>query len=97
MTSLSGITVLDFSHALAGPYCTLLLAQHGADIYKVESADGGDPGRGWGPPFVGDQSSYFAGLNQGKRSISINLKLQTWMMIRSTWKHEKSGAHLVER
>jgi len=74
MTSLSGIKVLDFSHALAGPYCTLLLAQHGADIYKVESADGGDPGRGWGPPFIGDQSSYFVGLNQGKRSISVNLK-----------------------
>src|SRR5258708_5994454 len=74
MTSLSGIKVLDFSHALAGPYCTLLLAQHGADIYKVEAADGGDPGRGWGPPFIGDQSSYFVGLNQGKRSISVNLK-----------------------
>jgi crotonobetainyl-CoA:carnitine CoA-transferase CaiB-like acyl-CoA transferase len=74
MTSLSGIKVLDFSHALAGPYCTLLLADHGADIYKVESADGGDPGRGWGPPFVGDYSSYFLGLNRGKRSVSVNLK-----------------------
>ena len=74
MTSLSGIKVLDFSHALAGPYCTLLLADHGAEVYKVESPDGGDTGRGWGPPFVGDQSSYFLGLNRGKRSLSINLK-----------------------
>src|ERR1700730_6862731 len=74
MTSLSGIKVLDFSHALAGPYCTLLLADHGAAVYKVESPDGGDIGRGWGPPFVGDPASYFIGLNRGKRSVSVNLK-----------------------
>jgi crotonobetainyl-CoA:carnitine CoA-transferase CaiB-like acyl-CoA transferase len=74
MTSLSGIKVLDFSHALAGPYCTLLLADHGATVYKVESPDGGDMGRGWGPPFVGNQAAYFIGLNRGKRSVSVNLK-----------------------
>src|ERR1700726_2491442 len=74
MTSLSGIKVLDFSHALAGPYCTLLLADHGAAIYKLESRDGGDVGRGWGPPFIGNQASYFIGLNRGKRSVSVNLK-----------------------
>src|SRR5258708_15781451 len=74
MTSLSGIKVLDFSHALAGPYCTLLLADHGADVYKLESPDGGDMGRGWGPPFVGDQAAYFIGLNRGKGSVSVNLK-----------------------
>jgi len=74
MTPLSGINVLDFSHALAGPYCTLLLADYGAAVYKIESPDGGDPGRGWGPPFVGNQASYFVGLNRGKRSVSINLK-----------------------
>jgi crotonobetainyl-CoA:carnitine CoA-transferase CaiB-like acyl-CoA transferase len=74
MASLSGIKVLDFSHALAGPYCTLLLADYGAAVYKIESPDGGDMGREWGPPFVGNQSSYFIGLNRGKRSVSINLK-----------------------
>jgi len=74
MKSFSGIKVLDFSHALAGPYCTLLLADHGAAVYKIESPDGGDTGRGWGPPFVGAQASYFIGLNRGKRSVSINLK-----------------------
>jgi crotonobetainyl-CoA:carnitine CoA-transferase CaiB-like acyl-CoA transferase len=74
MTSLSGIKVLDFSHALAGPYCTLLLADHGAAVYKLESPDGGDMGRGWGPPFVGNQAAYFVGLNRGKRSVSVNLK-----------------------
>jgi crotonobetainyl-CoA:carnitine CoA-transferase CaiB-like acyl-CoA transferase len=65
---------LDFSHALAGPFCTLLLVDHGASVYKIESPDGGDPGRGWGPPFVGNQASYFLGLNRGKRSLAINLK-----------------------
>jgi crotonobetainyl-CoA:carnitine CoA-transferase CaiB-like acyl-CoA transferase len=74
MMPLSGINVLDFSQALAGPYCTLLLADYGAAVYKIEPPDGGEPGRGWGPPFVGNQASYFVGLNRGKRSVSINLK-----------------------
>jgi crotonobetainyl-CoA:carnitine CoA-transferase CaiB-like acyl-CoA transferase len=71
---LDGLRVLDFSHALAGPYCTLVLADYGAKIYKLESRDGGDMGRGWGPPFVEGQSSYFLGLNRGKAGISIDLK-----------------------
>src|ERR1700682_3790058 len=74
MTSLSGIKVLDFSHALAGPYCTLLLSDYGAAVYKIESPDGGEIGGGWGPPFVGDQASYFIGLNRGKRSVAVSLK-----------------------
>jgi crotonobetainyl-CoA:carnitine CoA-transferase CaiB-like acyl-CoA transferase len=71
---LQGVRVLDFSHALAGPYCTLILSEYGADIYKLESRDGGDMGRGWGPPYYGDQASYFMGLNRGKYGISIDLK-----------------------
>ena len=71
---LHGIRVLDFSHALAGPYCTLLLADSGADVYKLEPKHLGDMGRGWGPPFAGDQSSFFLGLNRGKKGISIDLK-----------------------
>ncbi len=71
--ALDGIRVLDFSHALAGPYCTLLLADHGAEVYKLEARDG-DMGRGWGPPFAGGESSFFLGLNRGKLGISINLK-----------------------
>jgi crotonobetainyl-CoA:carnitine CoA-transferase CaiB-like acyl-CoA transferase len=71
---LAGVRVLDFSHALAGPFCTLILAEYGADIYKLESRDGGDIGRGWGPPDYGDQSSFFMGLNRGKFGISIDLK-----------------------
>jgi formyl-CoA transferase/CoA:oxalate CoA-transferase len=74
MPALEGIRVLDFSHALAGPYCTLLLADFGAAVYKLESPAGGDMGRGWGPPFAGEQSSFFLGLNRGKAGISIDLK-----------------------
>jgi crotonobetainyl-CoA:carnitine CoA-transferase CaiB-like acyl-CoA transferase len=72
--ALQGIRVLDFTHALAGPYCTLLLADFGADVYKMESPGHGDMGRGWGPPFIGDRSSFFLGLNRGKKGISIDLK-----------------------
>ena len=72
--ALDGIRVLDFSHALAGPYATLLLADFGARVYKLENRAGGDMGRGWGPPFAGPQSSFFFGLNRGKYGISIDLK-----------------------
>lgn len=72
--ALEGIRVLDFSHALAGPYCTLLMADYGASVYKLESPEGGELGRGWGPPFLGGQATFFLGLNRGKRGISINLK-----------------------
>ena len=70
---LEGIRVLDFSHALAGPYCTLLLSDYGARVYKLEGRTG-DMGRGWGPPFAGGISSFFLGLNRGKQGICIDLK-----------------------
>jgi len=72
--ALAGLRVLDFSHALAGPYCTLLMADCGAEIYKLESPHGGELSRGWGPPFAGGDASFFLGLNRGKRGISIDLK-----------------------
>ena len=65
---------MDFSHALAGPYCTLLLAGYGASVYKLETPAGGDIGRGWGPPFLGENAAFFLGLNCGKRSVAVNLK-----------------------
>ena len=67
------MTVLDFSHALAGPYCTMLMAAYGAKVIKVESPEG-DVGRTWGPPFHGADASYFVGLNSGKQSLAIDLK-----------------------
>lgn len=70
---LEGLRVLDFSHALAGPYCTMIMAQYGAQIYKVESKEG-ELGRTWGPPYTNGEASYFLGINTGKRSLSIDLK-----------------------
>jgi CoA:oxalate CoA-transferase len=67
------MTVLDFSHALAGPYCTMLMAAYGAKVIKVEGPEG-DIGRTWGPPFFGTDASYFVGLNSGKQSLEIDLK-----------------------
>lgn len=74
VSALKGIRVLDFSHALAGPYCTLLLAQYGGAVYKIEGPDHGDMGRTWGPPFSGNDASFFYGLNCGKQGIAIDLK-----------------------
>lgn len=74
MSPLTGLRVLDFSHALAGPYCTMLLAQYGAEVLKIEDPSGGDVGRSWGPPFTGGEASYFLGLNAGKRSLAIDIK-----------------------
>ncbi|MBI4908029.1 MAG: CoA transferase [Acidobacteria bacterium] len=71
---LEGLRVLDFTHALAGPYCTMLLATYGADVYKVEGTGTEDMGRTWGPPFQGGQASYFLGINAGKQALAINLK-----------------------
>jgi crotonobetainyl-CoA:carnitine CoA-transferase CaiB-like acyl-CoA transferase len=65
--------VLDLTRALAGPYCTMILADLGADVIKVESAHGGDMTRSWGP-FAGDISLYFLSTNRNKRSIAIDLR-----------------------
>jgi formyl-CoA transferase/CoA:oxalate CoA-transferase len=71
---LEGLTVLDFSHALAGPYCSMLLAAYGARVIKIESPGEGDIGRTWGPPFQGEDAAYFVGLNSGKQSVALDLK-----------------------
>ena len=70
---LDGLTVLDFSHALAGPYCSMLMAAYGARVIKIEGPEG-DIGRTWGPPFQGKDASYFVGLNMGKESVALDLK-----------------------
>ena len=76
MKALENIKVLDLTRALAGPYCTLMLGDYGADVIKVEVPSKGDDTRTWGPPFIKDQSSYFLSVNRNKRSITLNLKNQ---------------------
>ncbi|RFA13214.1 CoA transferase [Subtercola boreus] len=68
---LAGIRIIDLSRALAGPYCTALLADLGATIIKVESMNGGDSSRQW-PPFENDHSLYFESLNRNKRSVCVD-------------------------
>jgi len=75
---LAGIRVVDLSRALAGPYATLMLADAGADVVKVEHPQGGDDSRGWGPPFLevdgASVSTYFLSVNRSKRSVTLDLK-----------------------
>lgn len=81
MRPLKDLRVLDVSRALAGPYCTMIFGDLGADVIKVELPSRGDESRNWGPPFVGEpyevypgESSYFMAINRNKRSITVNLK-----------------------
>src|SRR5690606_35434508 len=80
---LDGVLVLDLSRVLAGPYCTMILGDLGADVIKVEHPDG-DETRRWGPPFVGGESVYYLAVNRNKRSITADL-------------HDPSDRALVER
>src|ERR671921_1524121 len=70
---LAGVLVADFSRVLAGPYATMLLADLGADVIKVESP-GGDETRSWMPPVHDGVSTYYLGINRGKRSIALDLR-----------------------
>ncbi|MGD9945200.1 MAG: CaiB/BaiF CoA transferase family protein [Burkholderiaceae bacterium] len=73
LASLRGITVLDLSTSVAGPYGTQLLADLGAEVIKVEKRDGGDDTRAWGPPFLDGESLWFLSVNRNKRSVAIDL------------------------
>ncbi|WML59330.1 CaiB/BaiF CoA-transferase family protein [Neobacillus sp. PS2-9] len=71
---LQGVKVIDLSRVLAGPYCTMLLGDMGAEVIKIESVDYGDETRGWGPPFVEGESAYYLCANRNKQGITLNLK-----------------------
>lgn len=72
--ALADIRIIDLSRVLAGPYCTMMLADYGAEVIKIEQPGQGDGTRQWGPPWVGDQSAYFLSVNRNKKSITLNLK-----------------------
>jgi len=81
MRPLDNIRILDITRALAGPYCTMMLGDLGADVIKVERPGSGDETRGWGPPFVGKpygphpgESAYFIAANRNKRSLTVNIQ-----------------------
>src|SRR5436309_2332618 len=71
---LKGLRVVDLTKDFAGPFCTMILSDLGAEVIKVEKPGTGDETRAWGPPFVDGQSYYFLSLNRGKKSIVLDLK-----------------------
>jgi len=72
--ALEGIKIIDLTEYLAGPYCSMVLADLGAEVVKVEQPGRGDGSRQWGPPFLGGESAYYLSVNRNKKSISLNLK-----------------------
>ena len=70
---LSGIRVLDLTRVLAGPFCSMILADMGAEVIKVEEPGKGDDTRSW-PPFVNGEATYFMSVNRNKKSVTLNLK-----------------------
>src|SRR4030095_5123976 len=71
---LSGLTILDLSRVLSGPYCTMLAADMGARVIKIEHPDRGDDTRAWGPPFLEGESAYYLSVNRNKESVAIDFK-----------------------
>ena len=71
---LTGITVLDLTRVLSGPYCTMILSDLGARVIKVEQPGKGDDTRAWGPPFVATESAYFLSINRNKESVTLDFK-----------------------
>ncbi|MCX6550033.1 MAG: CoA transferase [Acidobacteria bacterium] len=74
MRPLDGLTVLDLTRVLSGPYCTMQLADMGARVIKIERPGSGDDTRAWGPPFVAGESSYFLSINRNKESVALDFK-----------------------
>ena len=70
--ALAGLKVIDLTRVLGGPYCTMILSDHGAEVIKIEPPQG-DEVRDWGPPFHEDDASYFIGINRNKRAIALDI------------------------
>jgi crotonobetainyl-CoA:carnitine CoA-transferase CaiB-like acyl-CoA transferase len=76
MPPLTGLKVIDLTRVLAGPFCTMMLGDMGAEVLKIEEPGVGDESRGWAP-FIGDQSSYYLSVNRNKKSVALDLKTRT--------------------
>jgi crotonobetainyl-CoA:carnitine CoA-transferase CaiB-like acyl-CoA transferase len=74
MGILTGIRVADFTRVVSGPFATMLLGDLGADVFKIERPGTGDDTRGWGPPFIGSESTYFFSVNRNKKSVVLDLQ-----------------------
>lgn len=72
--ALKGITILDLTRVLAGPFCTMIMGDLGAEVIKVEGVNAADETRAWGPPFISGESAYYLCANRNKRAITLNLK-----------------------
>jgi len=94
MKPLDDLFVVDLSRILSGPVCTMLLADMGAEVIKVEPPPSGDDSRQWGPPFFGRISTYFLSVNRGKKSLGLNLKTSEGRNI--LWKPIERGDVLIE-
>src|SRR5919109_3220462 len=86
--SLAGIRVVDLTRVMAGPYCTMMLGDMGADVIKIEQPGKGDDTRAWGQPFIDGESAYYLCVNGNKRSITLDLKVEAarqilWQLISS--------------
>lgn len=75
--ALAGVRVLDLTRILAGPLCTMMLGDMGADVIKVEPPGAGDDTRSWGPPFAEGESAYYLGVNRNKRSMTLNMAMKS--------------------
>src|SRR4249919_3127090 len=71
---LTGLTIVDLTRVLSGPYCTMLAGDMGARVIKIEHPERGDDTRAWGPPFVGGESAYFLSVNRNKESVALDFK-----------------------
>ena len=89
---LAGMVVLDLTQILAGPMCTMVLADMGADVIKIEKPNGGDDNRRMGPPFISDWSAGFMAVNRNKRSLLLDLRSDQG---RNVFKRLVKGADVV--